>query len=504
MIPAYTSGDFYGADIKAIEDYGIPGIVLMENAGRSAAEEIVKRSCDKVFLVLCGPGNNGGDGFVVARYLALKDYPVSVLLSSAPENYRGDAATHLLTVVRMRLPVKLSSSLDERQLSEVIGNSPVVIDALLGTGFKGSLRGEVLRLVQATQSKESGTIFALDIPTGINADTGEVEGAAIKADTTITFSAVKLGLFITPGADFAGEVVTGHIGIKPEMILPHQPSAQIWKRQDTLNLLPHWGASIHKRTKGSLLIIGGSAHYRGAPLLAALGAFKAGCGLVTLAVPDFMASSVSAYLPEAILEPLPSDGGNLNLECLKTLREKRQSFSAVILGPGLIRQSEYDNAFRAFLNEWTQPLLLDAGAFDYLSAIEKEMHPHLVITPHAGEAARLLNKTSEAVMTSRLKSADVLSEKYGTVVLKGRNSLIASRQRLDVVAEGSSLLATAGSGDVLSGAVGALLAAGMSNHSAALAGTLLHASAGSTLAETVYQGILARDIAEEMSKIIKG
>ena len=504
MINAYTAADFRQADEIAMTHYGIPGAVLMENAGRGACEVLLKRYPEaNDFLILCGPGNNGGDGFVIARHLALNGRRVFIITSAAPETYRSDAAVNCNSAFKLGLRIRTSSDMSDDEIKQAVCDSSVVIDALLGTGTTGAPRGEVLRLVLASLNAKQAA--AVDIPSGVDADTGEIPGLSVKADVTISFSAAKNGLYITPGASVAGEIALCPIGIAPELILPQTPSVSIINRKDLKRFLPTLSLEAYKGTRGALLIIGGSDNYRGAPLLAALGALRSGCGLVVLAIPDFMADSAAAFLPEAIIEPIPSDGETMDLNRLDAIAQKwAHTCKAAVIGPGLKRKTEDDSAFKYFWRNWRKPLLADAGAFDFLANIPNlPKRADSVITPHAGEAALLLCTTAEEIMSRRLRSCRQLSDDFGVAVLKGRNTLVSDKDHVTIIDEGSPALATAGSGDVLSGAIGALLAAGCSPIEAACGGALLHATAGSLLMERGKEsGVLAREIADTMSECI--
>lgn len=505
MIHAYTAADFRQADEIAMTRYGIPGVVLMENTGRGACEVLLKRYPEaNDFLILCGPGNNGGDGFVIARHLALNGRRVSIITSAAQETYRSDAAVNCNSASKLGLRIRTSSDMSDDEIKQVVCDSSVVIDALLGTGTTGTPRGEVLRLVLASVNAKQAA--AIDIPSGVDADTGEIPGLSVKADVTISFSAAKNGLYITPGASVAGEIALCPIGIAPELILPQTPSVSIINRKDLKRFLPTLSLEAYKGTRGALLIIGGSDNYRGAPLLAALGALRAGCGLVVLAIPDFMADSAAAFLPEAIIEPIPSDGETMDLNRLDAIAQKwAHTCKAAVIGPGLKRKTEDDSAFKKFWMNWPHPLLADAGAFDFLSnSADLPQRTDAVITPHAGEAARLLSTTSREIMSHRLRHCRQLGDGFGVAVLKGRNTLVSGKDHVTIIDEGSPALATAGSGDVLSGAIGALLAAGYPPFQAASGGALLHATAGSLLMERGKEsGVLAREIADTMSECIR-
>lgn len=495
----YYSTDIREADRIATETLAVPGIVLMENAGRAAAEWMTANEPEaRKFLILCGPGNNGGDGFVAARHLYIAGCLPAVVTSIPPDAYKGDAAIAAASLQPLGIQVAYSADLSEEDLRAWVATSDVVVDALLGTGSNGEPRGEVKRLVELCA--HGARVVSLDMPSGVAPDTGVVAGAVVHADATVTFLARKIGLAVTPGMLCASRVATVGIGVPGHAVLPDAPAMVGYDRTDITRLAPRVPRDAHKGMRGGLLVVGGSEHFRGAPLLAARAALRAGCGFVFLAVPDFMVEAACAQLPEAIFVPLPSRDGVLRAKRLdRYLAPWIDKCDAAVVGPGLGRAGETQKVFSFFYNEWKKPLLLDADALYHLadeSPPEGARRKNLVITPHNGEAARLLGTSAPAVAADRFSSCCALAKRYGNVLLKGPNTLVFGECDKRVVLEGSEALSVPGSGDVLSGAIGAYLAAGLAPPDAATLGALTHALAAERACRC--NGLLASDLADNI------
>ncbi|MDL2264093.1 NAD(P)H-hydrate dehydratase [Synergistaceae bacterium OttesenSCG-928-I11] len=495
----YSSDAIRAADARAIEAMNIPGVVLMENAGRNATDEVLKKFGNgKKFLILCGPGNNGGDGFVMARHLLVRDRDVAVVVTTAPDKYRGDAALALAAYLGCGAPLFSSAELTDDELGAQIAASDVVVDALLGTGSSGAPRREVARLMCLIKKCAPASVVALDVPSGVVPDTGEASDDAVCASLTVTFLAEKVGVAVAPGALHCGEVSVADIGAPRGLVLCDEPILTGYDRTDIPGMAPHISRDAHKGNRGGLLIVGGSAHFRGAPLLAARAALRAGCGFVFLAVPDFMSGEASAYLPEAIVLPLPSDGDGIRASALgEEIAPWEGKFAAAVVGPGVGRSDGAAEAIRHFLDDWKKPLLMDADALFHLANMGAETCCNVVITPHTAEAARLLGIRVDEVNAHRLDAIASLAKKYGTALLKGPHTLIADENETRVVLEGGPELSVPGSGDVLSGAIGAYLARGLSHLDASTLGALVHALAGERLGRT--DGVLAGEIADGIS-----
>lgn len=496
----YESDVLRQADRTATEDFAIPGIVLMENAGRGAAEILLRRYPEASgFVILCGPGNNGGDGFVLARHLQLHGAVPVVIATLDPCDYRGDASTSALSAQKTGVRILRSQDLGESDIKQILKRQGIVVDALLGTGSSGAPRGEVKRLVDLCGRGNALSVVSLDIPSSIDANTGEVCDTAITAELTITFLAQKPGLAVVPGAFHAGTVEVCHIGICPDHVLPDRAALTGYDRTDIESLRPAVSPDVHKGSRGALMIVGGSDQFRGAPLFTALGALRAGCGLVFLAIPDFAVGYASAFVPEAMFIPLETEDGFIRCETfMERISPWTGKCDALVLGPGLGRCLHTENVTRRICEQWDKPLLLDADALHHLGNLVKSRDFHfkrddLLITPHEGEAAHLLQVDVREIVSQRLASCKSLAETFGTALLKGPHSLVANSRECRVILEGGPSLAVPGSGDVLSGAAGAFLASGMSPVDAATLAAIVHGVAGT--AQGRLNGLLAREIA---------
>ncbi len=479
-------------DRWAIDEQGVPSLELMERAGIGVARTVEQLAPDGPVTVLCGKGNNGGDGLVAARLLRDACREVAVLTAGPPEELKGDARENLL-----RLPGAPPVQMD---FASADSSASVIIDALLGTGFAGEPRGAIAEAIDAANAC-SAPVVSVDVPSGVDASTGVVCARAVRAAITVTFHAAKPGLWIHPGKAHAGEVRTLDIGIPRGA--PTVADIGLIERS-VLGLLPPRGTTSTKFSSGHVLIAGGSRGLTGAPRMAAHAAMRAGAGYVTACVPASVQTILATGgLPELMTRGLPDEDGSLTGAGVDSVLEAAQRGGALALGPGLGRTP---GAF-AFARELTRrapvPTVIDAdglnahaGRLGDLAAREVPT----VLTPHAGELGRLLELPSEEIERERLRHARAAAElARAVVVLKGDDTLIADPAGSGVVAVsmgGSPALATAGTGDVLTGVIAALLAQGLPAFAAAVAGVQLHAAAGRVAARAVgaAEGVIASDV----------
>lgn len=503
----FSSAAMKAADERAVSRLAMPSAILMENAGRGAAEAIVAAypQARRVIFV-CGRGNNGGDGFVAARHLSAMGLDVTAILASADEIKSPDAITAQASCRASGCRVVVSEKESDEDLVSMIESHEVVVDAMLGTGSSGEPRGEVLRMLEIIAGSECGPIVSLDVPSGVAPDSGVAHEFAVYADMTLTFLAPKIGLAIAPGSLHAGRIEVVGLGTSRSAMLDDaQREIEGYSFDDIEDLAPITPPDIHKGSRGGLLIVGGSAAYRGAPILAARAALRSGCGMLFLAVPDFVAPTVSSTLPEAVILPLKTNSDGLVSPGVleDAFSPYFSKIDACVIGPGIGRSSEAEVMVRhalGHLKRWKRPLLIDADALFHLAHLSRdeniEADPLLVITPHEGEAARLLDTSPAEVASRRLRSARELSRRFGVALLKGPRTIVASEGSTRVVLDGGPELAVPGSGDVLSGVIGALLARGLSPDHAALLGALVHARAGASIGRT--DGVLAGEIADAL------
>lgn len=479
-------------DRWASDDRGVPSLELMERAGGGLAQVAAAMAPEGRIAVVAGKGNNGGDGLVAARLLRAEGRDVDVLLAGEPNEFSGDAATNL-----ERLPGPAPLALG----SGIAAGAALVIDALLGTGASGAPRGAIAEGIEAIAG--SGLpVLAADVPSGVDASSGEVAAQAVAAEATATFHAAKPGLWIEPGRAHAGRVSVLEIGIPSGA--PVQPDVGLI-RDEVLELIPRRSVLSTKFTSGRVLVVGGSPGLTGAPSLAALAAARAGAGYVTACVPASLATVFDARLLEVMTLGLADEDGAHSAAGVAPLAEAAAARGgAVVLGPGLGR-SEGAAAFaRAVLDAVSLPIVLDAdGLGAYSGALESLQGRAAVLTPHEGELARLLGCDAATVAASRLRCAREAASRAGAViVLKGDDTLVAAPDGTVAVSPGATpALASAGTGDVLAGVLAAMLAKGLEPFEAACAAVRLHALAGKYAARDRGEGLIASDVIEALPAV---
>ena len=488
-------------------ELGLPAPALMENAGRAFVDALADRwrLAGLRAVVLCGPGNNGGDGLVAARRLADHGAKVSVFQVGRPPS--NDAKIMLL--VERRVPIR---RLEEgiAPLSAWLETADLVVDALLGTGRRRPIVGlmaEVLAMVGASR-RRGLKIAAMDLPSGLAADTGEIDPATLPTDVTITLGAPKRGLFLPPGGALVGEIVVVDIGIPSSLTDPL--SVDLIDRALIRTLVPSRPAAGHKGTFGRLFVAGGSSRYFGAPWLSAMAAIRVGAGLVGLAVPAPSVPTLASRSPEPIYAPLPHSDGELDEPAANRLIEELEGATALVVGPGL-GTSRNSMTFLLKLLEHLRAtdespkVLIDADGLNLLSEIDewwKLIPPNAVLTPHPGEMARL---TRRPTIPDRIEAAREWASLFGGVlVLKGAHTVVATGQMAAVSPIATPALATAGTGDVLAGVIGGLIAQGANPYDAARAGVYIHGMAGRNLEESMGPaGAIAGDLLAELPFVLK-
>ena len=492
--PLFGAAALRLADRRATERHRIPSIVLMERASLAAAAAIVERFASAGgALVVCGSGNNGGDGYAVARHLADAGWDVEIASPRGTSPTTPDAMT-MATVARslgMRARSFTPALLDSGRL---------VVDALLGIGGRGGPTGPVGAAIEAIERLRA-PVVALDVPSGVNADTGEVPGASVRAALTVTFHGDKPGLHIEPGRARCGEVVIGDIGVPAAAT--STPNA--WLAGDTTGVVPPKALTSDKYGAGAVLVIAGSPGLTGAGVLCARATLRAGAGLTVAAVPQTLQPIFAASMVEVMSAPVPDDAGYLTHTSLDAVVAEAQRVGAIAIGPGLGRHTATTAFVRAVLEAVDLPAVVDADGLWHLerrpSWLGSRSAP-TILTPHAGEAARLLGVTRAHVEESRLASARRLADtSRAVVVLKGPGTITTDVDGANVIdAIGTTALASAGSGDVLTGVIAAMLAKGMPAFAAAATAVAVHARAG-VLADK-GDGAIAGDIVEHLPRAI--
>ena len=503
-----TSAQMRSIDARTIEEFGVPGLVLMENAGRAVVEAMERHFGGLSGLsygIVCGRGNNGGDGLVVARLLHAHKLPVVCLLLAAPDALRGDAAANY---ERARLEgVEVLCAPDSAALAPLkwrLSRCGIIVDAILGTGLSREVSGLPREAIEFLAALDAPKV-AVDIPSGLSADTGQPQGVALKASLTVTFDCPKVGQVVYPGAALVGELIVADIGIPPAAVEAEGVLGHWLEAGAARALVRERPPNGHKGTFGHLLVVAGSIGKTGAAAMCAQAAARSGAGMVTLAVPEALNAILEVKLTEVMTEPLPEDHEEA-LERLEELFPRRQ---ALALGPGLGTSPAAAALVRGLVRGCPLPVVIDADGLNnlvgHLGDLKAAGAPR-VLTPHPGEMARLLNTTAGEVQAARLECACRLAAGQGVVVvLKGARTVIAAPDgRFWVNATGSVAMATGGMGDVLTGLIGGLLAQGYEPLPAALLATYWHGLAGEMAAGRLAEvGVLATDVIEALPAAYK-
>jgi NAD(P)H-hydrate epimerase len=509
-----TSAEMQSMDRMTIESFGIPGRVLMENAGREATRLFLAHFSEAARQgvgVVAGRGNNGGDGHVMARYLAQNGYPVTVYLLSAAAKVAGDAAANLRLLAPLGVPV--IEVPDEAALAGHYGemrSAGVWIDAIFGTGLNSDVSG-LFRTAIEFINQLNRPVFAVDIPSGLSADTGRPCGACIHARVTAAFAYPKLGQILFPGAEHCGKLEVVDIGIPPHIADSVGPRQFLISARDVRGYLPSRPADTHKGRTGHLLVVAGSPGKTGAAAMTAMSALRAGAGLVTLAVARSLNPVAETLMLEAMTASLPDSGtGILGPSARETLLALAQGKSCLAIGPGLGPAPETGELVRDLIRSSPVPLVIDADGLNHLAGhleVLKGLAVAAVLTPHPGEMARLMATTAASVQRDRIACArDLAVGSQVHVVLKGARSVIARPDgSIHVNPTGNAGMASGGMGDVLTGAIAGLITQGIRPDRACRAAVYLHGAAGDRLARSAGPwGFLAGEVMNALPAELAG
>ena len=502
------SAQMQACDRAAIDEHGIPELVLMENAGTQVVEAIGEYFADEppeLVAVLCGKGNNGGDGLVVARHLHNLGHRVRVYLFAAAADLQGSVAeNHRMAAA---LGVEIVEIADAEAWREHAGELPAfdcIVDALFGTGISGALRGHVAEAVE--DINESGVpVVAVDLPSGLAADSGEIAGPAVDADLTVTFAAPKWCHTFPPACELCGELAVVDIGIPQQLIDGVAGALELITPSDCEELLAPRDPDSHKGTYGHVLIVAGGPGTAGAAVLTARAALRGGAGLVTVAPPESVYVPIAAQLTEALVRPQPAGAEEgYGAGALEALLRLADDCDVLAIGPGIGTASGTRDTVRGLVAAARVPLVIDAdglnlfaGAVDLLAAVG----PPCILTPHPGEMARLLGSSTAEVQSDRVGAARSLAERTGAVVvLKGYRSLVCTPAgSVAVNPTGNAGMASGGTGDVLTGLIAALVGQGLEPAEAARAGVFLHGEAGDLAAAELGEvALIASDLIERL------
>jgi hydroxyethylthiazole kinase-like uncharacterized protein yjeF len=480
------------SDRHAIQRLKIPGVLLMENAGRGTVDRIQKHFggvANRSFTILSGKGNNGGDGFVIARHLYLRGARVSVALLGNPQDLTNDAKVNYLSLSSIAKQSKRSGMLrlcsvrSTRSLS-VLPKTEFVIDAIFGTGFSGAVQGFYAGAIKWINA-HPGKKISVDIPSGVDADTGGVANLAVMADFTVTMAMMKIGLVVGKGKSCAGIVEVTDIGSPGITQDVKKHFCFLVEGSDVARSLPLRPLDAHKHSVGKIFVLAGSRGLTGAAAMTSASALKSGAGTVILGTPASVYPILARKLTEVMVEPLPeTHEGSLGLSGFSSIQKHISWADVVILGPGLSRNPETKELVWKIVSGCDTKLLIDADGLNNLaekmSVLKQRRNREIVITPHTGEFARLSGLSSGEVEGRRVEVARAFARRYAcTVVLKGAPTATAGEDgTVFINSTGNPGMATAGSGDVLSGMIGGLWAQGMARTDAAFSGVYLHGLAG--------------------------
>lgn len=500
-------------DRRTIDEAGIPGMVLMENAGRGAVREILASYPEILkgkVAVLAGSGNNGGDGYVIARYLMNRGVHVTIFLMAAQDKVKGDARSNLDILLKMNASIVDVNDLDvwKTMLPELEGYG-LIVDAIFGTGLRSDVRGLVKEVIRDINRFNIPKV-AVDLPSGLHANTGDVMGACVKAERTITFALPKRGLLVYPGADFIGRLKVVDIGI-PSYILDKEKIADhLLSFENLSQFIKTREPNSHKGDYGHVLIVAGSQGKTGAAALSCQSAVRIGAGLVTLGIPESLNSIMEEKLTEVMTEPLAEETpGFLGVSSFETIERLMEGKKVLALGPGISNHEGTVKLVHRIVEESTIPLVIDADGINALSVdtgpLKKAKIP-VVLTPHPGEMARLVGLTPKEVQKDRVAVARDFAQTHGCyLVLKGMRSLIAEPEGdVFINPTGNAGMASGGMGDVLTGMIAGLMAQGYDVATSTKLAVFMHGLAGDMVAfEKGPVGLIAGDLVNEIPRILK-
>jgi ADP-dependent NAD(P)H-hydrate dehydratase / NAD(P)H-hydrate epimerase len=507
-----TAAQMREMDAATITTFGLPGRVLMENAGRGATQILFERFPGIVEMkvgVMAGRGNNGGDGFVIARYLGQKGTPVTVFLLTAHETLQGDAAANYQLLSSLSIPIiEIPDAETFAKHLTLMRHQDLWVDAILGTGLMADVKPFFKTAIDFINESRK-PVLAVDIPSGLSSDTGRPCGTSIKATLTATFAFPKIGHMLYPGVDYTGRLEIIDIGIPPHIVAQVAPKQHLSTAEIIRTSLPNRATDAHKGATGHLLVVAGGLGKTGAAAMTAGSALRAGAGLVTLAIPKTLISILESLIVEAMTYPLPEiEPGALGETAESDILQALIGKKCLAIGPGIGTAETTRRLMQTLLPEVDIPMVIDADGLNCLGEspeILSRLKAETILTPHPGEMARLAGITTREVQEDRIGCARSFAERFRThVVLKGAHTVIAfPNGEVFINPTGNAGMATGGMGDVLTGVIAGFIAQGLSPASAALAGVYLHGAAADTLEKTIGPiGYLAGEVMAAIPKEI--
>ena len=510
-----TAEQMQELDRKAIETYRIPGIVLMENAGRGAAEVITSAFPDllkRKVAIIAGKGNNGGDGFVIGRYFLNRGIPVKAFLLADPKVLRGDAEIAFQIFLRMKGEViPIPSSKDYQKVKRDLEKFDLLIDSIFGTGLDAEVRGYYREVIDHLNTLQK-PIVAVDIPSGLDANTGRPLGTAIRASLTVTFGLPKVGQLISPGTDYVGTMKIIDIGIPRKLVEEEKFQTYLLEGEDVRKWLstPR-KPDTHKGDYGHLLVIAGSVGKTGAAAMACEAALRMGAGLVTLAIPKSLNGIMEMKLTEVMTEPLPeTPKQTISLRAFNSILRLCENKKALIVGPGIGTFKETQSLILKLIKTLDLPIVLDADGLTALATQPKVIpatNRSLILTPHPGEMARLVGSTAKEIQENRIGISRKFSQsQHVHLVLKGHRTLVASpKGEVFINPTGNPGMASGGTGDVLAGMIGGLICQGLGILPSLQISVYLHGLAGDEVArEKGEKSLVATDLIQKIPSLLQG
>ncbi len=508
-----TSKEMKEIDNITINEIGIPGCVLMENAGIQIYRAIEKKFPDlkkEKISIIAGPGNNGGDGLVVARHLFNKGIIPNIYLIASKEKVKGDARINLDIAEKIGLKIQeVNSEKTWNLYKDEISSSTLIIDAIFGTGLTRPAEGLFKKIIEDI-NKISAFKVSVDIPSGLSSDTHQIIGPCVKADLTVTLGAPKIAHVFPPAEEYIGELIVADISIPPFLFENEKLKLELIEKQAIISCFKPRGKDTHKGTYGHLFILAGSFGKTGAAIMAGKSALKIGAGLVTIGTPESCLPIIARSMMELMTEPLPeTEKKTLSKEALEKVLTLLENKDAILIGPGITTHPSTSNLIFKLLEKIDKPMIIDADGLNIIASnpdILKNLKNNTVLTPHPGEFARLLKKPTKEILKNKIEYTREFAIKYNIyLVLKGYKTLIATPQGdVFVNPTGNPGMATAGSGDVLSGILGGLIVQQNNFFEAILAGVYVHGLSGDIAVQKIGErSLVAGDLIKYLPKAIK-